>query len=117
MQSNEEPSHHKSMDRTSTPALPQVVRTPCRFRNAIGKYRLRRSDACVACGKCAEVCPYGVHEKKNGKMARPKHYLCIGFSCNKCVEECPERALSLDENPVTKVIGDRRWTPDLLIST
>ena len=113
------------MDRASTPvlqhsgvpALPKVVRTPCRFRNAIGKYRLRRSDACVACGKCAEVCPYGVHEKKINKMARPKHYLCIGFSCNRCVEECPEKALSLDENPVTKVIGDRRWTPDLLIST
>jgi glutamate synthase domain-containing protein 2/NAD-dependent dihydropyrimidine dehydrogenase PreA subunit len=125
MQRNEEPSHQDNMDRASTPvlqhsgipALPKVVRTPCRFRNAIGKYRLRRSDACVACGKCAEVCPYGVHEKKINKMARPKHYLCIGFSCNRCVEECPEKALSLDENPVTKVIGDRRWTPDLLIST
>ena len=102
---------------SSTSEFPQVKRTPCRFRNAIGKYRLRRSDACVACGTCAEVCPYGVHTKKLNKMARPKHYLCVGFECNKCVEACPENALSLDENPVTKVIGDRRWTPDLLIST
>jgi glutamate synthase domain-containing protein 2 len=49
-------------------------------------------------------------------MAIPKHYLCIGSSCNKCVQECPENALSLEKNPVAKVIGDRRWTSDLLIS-
>jgi len=104
-------------DSDHTWAIPEVRRTPDRFRNAIGKYRLRRSDACVACGTCAEVCPYGVHIKRNKKMATPKHYLCVGFSCNKCVEACPEKALSLEENPVTGVIGDRRWTPDLLIST
>ncbi len=104
-------------DSNHSPTLPEVVRTPDRFRNAIGKYRLRRSKACVACGKCAEVCPYGVHKKRNKKMATPEHYLCIGFSCNKCVEECPENALSLEKNSLTKVIGDRRWTPDLLIST
>ena len=71
--------------------FPQIECTPCRFRNAIGKYRLRRSDACVACGTCAEVCPYGVHKKKLNKMATPKHYLCIGFECNKSVEACPEQ--------------------------
>jgi len=105
------------IDPTAIHALPRIVRTPDRFRNAIGKYRLRRSNACVACGKCAEVCPCGVHKKKLKKMATPKHYLCVGFGCNKCVEECPEKALSLELNPVTKVIGDSRWTPDLLIST
>lgn len=101
----------------NTPELPEVRRTPSRFRNAIGKYRLRRSSACVACGRCAEVCPYDVHVKLNNKMARPKDYLCIGHKCNKCVEECPESALFLEKNPLTEVIGDRRWTPDLLIST
>ena len=50
-------------------------------------------------------------------MAIPKHYLCIGSSCNKCVKECPEKALSLEKNPVAKVIGDRRLTSDLLISS
>jgi glutamate synthase domain-containing protein 2/ferredoxin len=115
----------KSIERSSTPVLqysntpdlPKVKRTPSRFRNAIGKYRLRRSRACVACGKCAEVCPYGVHSKRHNKMARPKDYLCIGPKCNKCIEECPENALSLEKNPLTEVIGDRRWTPDLLISS
>jgi len=124
-QMNKDLRAHRNVEEHGTPVLqssipsefPQVECTPCRFRNAIGKYRLRRSDACVACGTCAEVCPYGVHQKKLNKMARPKHYLCTGFECNKCVEACPEQALSLDENPVTKVIGDRRWTPDLLIST
>ena len=101
----------------NTSALPEVRRTPSRFRNAIGKYRIRRSSACVACGTCAEVCPYGVHVKRNNKMAKPRDYLCIGFSCNKCVEACPEKAISIDKNPLTEVIGDRRWTPDLLIST
>ena len=97
--------------------LPEVRLAPSRFRNAFGKYRLRRTNDCTACGTCAQVCLYEVHTKGNNKMARPKDYLCIGFSCNKCIEACPEKALSLEENPLMGVIGDRRWTPDLLIST
>lgn len=97
--------------------LPEVKTTPSRFRNAIGKYRLRRSHDCIACGKCVEVCPYGVHKLRNKKMAPPKSYLCVGFECNKCIEKCPQSALSLDINPATSVIGDKRWTPDLLISS
>jgi glutamate synthase domain-containing protein 2/NAD-dependent dihydropyrimidine dehydrogenase PreA subunit len=95
----------------------EVRQVPSRFRNAIGKYRIRRSNACVACGKCAEICPYGVHIKSNKKMAKPMDYLCVGFLCNKCVEACPQGALSLEENPLTGVIGDKRWTADLLISS
>jgi len=97
--------------------FPEVRITPSRFNNAIGKYLLRRSSGCVACGTCAGVCPYGVHGRRNNAMARPKDYLCIGFSCNICVKECPQQALSLENNPLCEVIGDRRWTPDLLIST
>lgn len=101
--------------------LPEVRRTPSRFRNAIGKYIVRRSKACTACGKCAEVCPYGVHQPAGKKMARPKDYRCIGLECREkgssCVEQCPEKALSVAPNPLMEVIGDRRWTPELLIST
>jgi len=50
-------------------------------------------------------------------MARPRDYLCIGPRCNKCVEECPEKTLSIQKNPLSGVIGDHRWTPELLIST
>jgi glutamate synthase domain-containing protein 2/NAD-dependent dihydropyrimidine dehydrogenase PreA subunit len=97
--------------------IPQIGISPSRFRNAFGIYRIRRSSACAACGKCAEVCPYGVHTRRNKKMARPRDYLCIGPKCNKCVEECPEKALSIQKNPLSGVIGDYRWTPELLIST
>ncbi|MEW5735973.1 MAG: glutamate synthase-related protein [Thermodesulfobacteriota bacterium] len=101
------------------PALvePIVIPTKSRFRNAIGKYRVRRSTACAACGKCVEVCAFSVHEIRNKKPAPPKEYLCVGTSCMKCVEACPNKALSVEQNPLTEVIGDRRWTPDLLIST
>lgn len=97
--------------------FPEIKRVPSRFRNAFGKYRLRRTRACVGCGKCAEVCDYAVHQKRNNKMAPPRDYLCIGLSCNKCIIECPQKVLSMEENPLVKVIGDQRWTPELLISS
>ena len=97
--------------------MPEVKITPSRYRNAIGKFRIRRSNACIACGQCLEICPYGVYQKGRLKMALPKDYLCVGFNCNKCIEACPEKALTLDINPASTVIGDKRWTPDLLIST
>ena len=50
-------------------------------------------------------------------MAMPNDYLCVGFDCNKCIEACPEKALIMDIHPASKVIGDRRWTSDLIIGT
>ena len=106
-----------SIQTSKNQPLPQPVRTPSRFRNSIGKYRVRRSSACIACGACVTACPYGVHVIRNNKPAPPADYLCVGFSCNRCVAGCPQKALSLEINPLVEVIGDRRWTPDLLIST
>lgn len=98
--------------------LPEVVRTPSRFRNAIGKYRLNRTDACTSCGKCVEICPYGVHVMKRGRVYVKNHYLCIGKDCpNPCTLACPENALSFRRNPTFDTMGDYRWTPDLLAST
>src|SRR4030042_1438667 len=89
------------ISRTDTGTMfPEVKITPSRFRNAIGKYRLLRNNLCVACGKCAEVCTYGVYMVRNKKMMRPADHLCIGFNCNKCVEVCPQHAISLKERPV-----------------
>src|SRR4030042_6193209 len=105
------------ISRTDTGTMfPEVKITPSGCRNAIGKYRLLRNNLCVACGKCAEVCTYGVYMVRNKKMMRPADHLCIGFNCDKCVEVCPQHAISLEVNPLTGVIGDRRWTPDLIIS-
>lgn len=54
-------------------------------------------------------------------MLRPKSYLCSGLKCAEsekgCVKNCPASALSVAVNPNYKVLGDYRWTPDLIIST
>ena len=97
--------------------LPEVVITPSRFRNPIGKYRLHRTNACIGCGKCVEICSYDVHVKI-GRVLTKNHYRCIGPECpNACFEACPAGALSLKRNPTFDTMGDLRWTPDLLVST
>ncbi len=98
------------------PALP-------RYRNEIGKYHVHRSSSCIECGKCIEVCPYGVHVRPTGyrRMVRPFDYRCIGPDCAKtdhyCIAACPQGALSLLKNPVFETLGDYRWTADLIVST
>jgi glutamate synthase domain-containing protein 2 len=98
--------------------LPQVVSTPSRFRNPIGKYRVHRSKACIACGRCVEVCPYQVHEMKRGRVLTRHVYRCVGTDCVRpCHEQCPVNALSVKRNPTFDILGDYRWPPDLLAST
>ncbi|MEE9421308.1 MAG: FMN-binding glutamate synthase family protein [Desulfatiglandaceae bacterium] len=98
--------------------LPEVVQKHSRFRNPIAKYRLNRNNNCIACGKCVEICPYGVHIMRRGQVFVENHYLCVGNDCTEpCVEACPEHALSMLKNPDFDSIGDLRWTPDLLAST
>ncbi len=98
--------------------VPEVVRTPSRFRNPIGKYRLSRTKACTACGKCVEICPHDVHEMKRGRVLTQNHYRCVGPECPaRCYEQCPAEALHLRRNPTFDTMGDFRWTPDLLAST
>lgn len=104
------------VERTIKPA-------PSRYRNAISKYIIRRSDDCIRCGKCAELCPYGVHVDKPGYkyFAEPRLDLCIGPACEKtdhyCIKECPQSALSMMENPMMQVLGDYRWTSDMILAT
>jgi glutamate synthase domain-containing protein 2 len=54
------------------------------------------------------------------QVLRPFDYRCSGDECRGtdhfCVDQCPQLALSLDESPVFKTLGDYRWTPDLLAS-
>lgn len=101
----------------------EIKRAPSRFRNPIGKYRVRRSSRCLGCGLCAELCPYGVHLKPEGyaRVLRPRDYRCTGFACRKtpfyCIDACPQRALLLEINPLYEALGDPRWTADLIIST
>jgi glutamate synthase domain-containing protein 2/NAD-dependent dihydropyrimidine dehydrogenase PreA subunit len=99
-------------------AWPEIVPMPSRFRNPIGKYRLSRTKACTACGKCVEICPYGVHEVRRDRIVTKNHHRCVGPDCpTPCYEECPVQALSIRRNPTFDTMGDFRWTPDLLAST
>jgi glutamate synthase domain-containing protein 2/ferredoxin len=101
--------------------LPTAVMAPSRFRNTIGKYRIRRNSRCISCGLCAELCPYGVHLRYDNysKPLRPRDDRCIGFACREndffCVDRCPQQALTLTENPILETMGDYRWTAEMLI--
>jgi len=101
----------------------EVRPAPPRYRNEIGKFSVYRSSDCIACGRCVETCPHGVHVRPDGyrPMMRPFEYRCIGPDCaetdNYCIDRCPQGALSLTENPAFKTIGDCRWTADLLAAT
>jgi len=101
----------------------EVKPAPPRYRNEMAKYLIRRSSACQQCGKCAEVCPQGVHVLKSGYklFSAPHLNVCVGPSCQAtdhcCLDLCPHQALTMVENPMVKEMGDFRWTPDMLIAT
>ena len=104
--------------------VPRVVKpAPSRYRNEIAKYIVHRSPDCDLCGKCVEVCAYGVHARQPGfkYFGEPRHHLCIGPNCEKtdhyCVTHCPRGALQIQDNPMFKVLGDFRWTADLILAT
>ena len=101
----------------------EVRPAPPRYRNEIGKFTVHRASSCISCGRCVELCPYGVHTRPDGygRMVRPFDYQCIGFDCAEtdhyCIEACPRNALSLTANPAFETLGDYRWTADLIVST
>jgi glutamate synthase domain-containing protein 2/ferredoxin len=99
-----------------------VSHCPSRFRNQLGKYKVVRTSDCIMCGKCAEVCAYGVHRKAGKRMLAPRSYLCRGpevclAAKAFCVEHCPANALRVGPDPLWQTFGDPRWTADLLAST
>ncbi len=49
------------------------------------------SEKCTGCGRCAEVCPYGVIVMRNGMALKCE--LCGGVP--RCVEACPTKALRI----------------------
>jgi len=94
---------------------------PSRFRHVLGKHRITIGSACDNCGLCITLCPYGVYKAGSRRPKVMAEHLCLGLSCSQnefyCVSRCPVQAISLQLNPSFEVLGDRRWTADLLAST
>ncbi len=101
--------------------LPEAKRTPSRFRNPHSKYRLIIGEACDNCGLCVSLCPYGVFRKGAKRPKAIGDHLCLGPACEKnafyCIRRCPKAVISMPVNPTYEMLGDRRWTPDLLAGT
>ncbi len=101
----------------------EVRPAPDRYRNALGKYKIDRLASCKSCGRCVEVCRYGVHVKPEGYSftLRPQDHLCIGPDCadceDSCIAQCPQKALVMRRNPTADCMGDPRWPSDLILST
>jgi len=120
------PDPGESSPQADTPqvAVSREVRpAPDRYRNPFGRYKVNRSADCIACGKCAQLCPEGVHVKPDGYsfILRPRDQYCIGPVCAEtdhcCVAQCPARALSMARNPSADCVGDSRWPSELILAT
>ena len=101
--------------------FPEIRRTPSRFRNPIGKYRISIGAACDNCGKCVDLCPHEVYRKGARRPRVINEQFCLGTGCSKesfcCIPGCPKKAIAVRPNPSFEVLGDNRWTADLLAST
>jgi heterodisulfide reductase subunit A len=49
-------------------------------------------EACIGCGLCEEICPYGAPRIEDGK-SMIREVLCRG--CGSCAAECPKRAITM----------------------
>jgi len=100
---------------------PKIVTSPSRFRTPLAKYLVSISPDCTNCGVCVSGCPQGVLVAGGRRPRAAAEYRCIGGHCGAngffCVAKCPEHAITIHENPSFELLGDRRWTPDLLAST
>ncbi|MBA4395159.1 MAG: FMN-binding glutamate synthase family protein, partial [Desulfobacca sp.] len=100
---------------------PEVKPAPTRFRHALSKFRIVIGKDCDNCGLCLSLCPYGVYQPGSKRPKAGKDYLCLGPTCKKndfcCLTRCPKEAIHLNLNPSFEVMGDSRWTADLLAST
>lgn len=100
----------------------KVRRVPFEIRS-ISKYKVSYTDACIDCGLCENICPYGVHKRLPGhrKMDRANSSNCIGPKCKEnsfyCVSLCPYNAIHIEPNSDYMVLGDPIWTSDLLLAT
>jgi ferredoxin len=83
----------------------------------VPKFVILRADNCVNCGKCERACIYGVHKRSEQdlrRMADPLNQLCK--NCFRCMEECPQRSLSMMPGPDYKSLGRGIWTSQRIMT-
>ncbi len=123
---NPPPIPSKNSKKGSEEPLPHVKTKPVPDRFAIkhGGWRVVVDRTlCTNCSLCVVSCQYDVHRRIDGKLSldEPIHSRCIGISCQEndwcCVHVCPWDALEIVKDPVDTVLGDPRWTPELLRET
>ena len=77
----------------------------------VPKFVIIRADNCINCGKCEKACIYGVHKRSEvdlRKMADPVNNLCK--NCFRCIQDCPQRAITMMVGPDYKALGRGLWT-------
>lgn len=97
---------------------------PDRFRTNLARHKVIVDRAkCTDCGLCASSCRLLAHRRTEGRLHldEPIHDRCLGPACLDnnwcCVKVCPWGAIRLEENTTGLALGDRRWTPDLILET
>ncbi len=103
--------------------LPEAALVPSEQLKFINRFKVTRADACISCGMCASLCPYGVHKRIEGhaKILPPDDRKCIGPSCEVnyffCVANCPTGSLSVSPSETFVSMGDPRWTSEMILAT
>ena len=57
-------------------------------------------DKCIACGRCADICPANIFSKEEDKILLQYEDSCIG--CGHCVSVCPQESISHSLFPIEK---------------
>ncbi len=65
--------------------------------NKAKKQAVVAQNACVACGCCAAVCPFGAIRIFKGSFAVVDGSRCVG--CGKCARACPASIIRMEVQP------------------